>query len=484
MVLYRGSLKSCNYHCSYCPFSKHGMTQKELKQDQEQWFAFVRRMQIQAEASGTHAVMITPYGEALIHAWYWEGLAGLSRLPQIEAAGAQTNLGFSVSWAAGIFEKHGGNAKKLRLWATFHPEMTTVDAFARACEQLAATGIQISAGAVGVPENIDLLRQLRRQLPNDIYVWINRMDGLGRAYTEKEIQAFSQLDPYFYRELQVHPANAKECTQRLFTEGDGRLRMCNISTVLRSSQEREAGVCGRKRCSCYLAYGGRNNLVNQMLFGPWPLFRIPRCPKAVFIDIVGTLYAKGEISKEVREALYVLSLKEKSLLFFATTLPYNEARKRCGPVWHLFSGGVFAGGAHLLYRGTQTDLMQQMQKESFYFMEEAIVKKIEPLCRSYHFRMLVYRAKGRCYKLTLLRAHTRMWEKSQAEAVLQHLPQQMRDQVRYIIEDGCLQLVAAAADKACGVRTICTWLKIPVSDVFAVGDSQEDVAMMELNQWK
>ena len=41
-LLYRGILKSCNYHCSYCPFSKHPMTARELKKDRDQWFSFVQ----------------------------------------------------------------------------------------------------------------------------------------------------------------------------------------------------------------------------------------------------------------------------------------------------------------------------------------------------------------------------------------------------------------------------------------------------------
>ena len=35
-LLYRGSLKSCNYHCSYCPFSKHPQSMRELTIEKEQ----------------------------------------------------------------------------------------------------------------------------------------------------------------------------------------------------------------------------------------------------------------------------------------------------------------------------------------------------------------------------------------------------------------------------------------------------------------
>ena len=75
MILYRGSLKSCNYHCSYCPFSKHPMSARALEKDREQWFSFIRSFQEKAERMQIGALMVVPYGEAMIHRWYWEGLA-------------------------------------------------------------------------------------------------------------------------------------------------------------------------------------------------------------------------------------------------------------------------------------------------------------------------------------------------------------------------------------------------------------------------
>lgn len=497
MILYRGCLKSCNYNCSYCPFSKHGMSVKELEKDKKQWFAFIESLQKQAEKTDIRAMMVTPYGEALIHPWYWEGLAKISGLSWIEAVGAQTNLGFPISKSFDIFEKCGGKHKKLCLWATFHPEMTTAREFAYKCRKIAAKGVKISAGAVGEPKNLKLLRQLRWELPKEIYFWINKMEGMKRSYTDDEIQAFLDMDPYFYRELQPHPSDAEECTGRLFIEGDGRLRLCNISPAFQTETKSNGRLCSRKRCSCYLAYGGRKNLVNQMLFGPWPLFRIPRRPKAVFLDIVGTLYPNRkehagcytrEISQEIQDALSVLAVKEKTLLFFATTLPYEDARKRCRPIWHLFSGGIFAGGAHILVYGISMNSMINMidmidmhsvQKEYIYDMDEVVVKKLEPLQRMFHFRMLVYRKRRRCYKITLFRAHGKSWNGEEAEAIMAYLPQSLRIQVRYFIEESCMQVLSVEADKANGMQMICEWLHIPVSDIFAAGDSREDLKMMQ-----
>ena len=301
-IIYRGSIKSCNYHCSYCPFSKHPASVREQERDREQWFSFVRRIAEQGERQKIGAILVAPYGEALIHPWYWEGLAALSALPWMDAVGAQTNLSFLIEEALERFAAAGGVGEKLRLWATFHPEMTDAAGFAARCGTLVKRGIAVCAGAVGVPGGsgtAGVLRELRRLLPEECYFWINRMDGMARAYTEEETRLFSELDPYFYRELLCHPADPSECAGRLMAEGDGRLRTCNISPVQAVRwRTAHAGkgeplslppVCTRRRCSCYLAYGGRDNLVSQLLFGPYPVFRSPRRPRAVFLDIVGTL---------------------------------------------------------------------------------------------------------------------------------------------------------------------------------------------------
>lgn len=511
-VLYRGILKSCNYSCTYCPFSKHGMHDGELEKDRRQWVAFVRRLIAEGEAAGYHALLVTPYGEALLHPWYWEGLAQLSVLPWTKAVGAQTNLSFPVDASLQLFEKNGGILSKLRLWATFHPQMTTIGQFAQTCRQLAALGIRLCAGAVGVPEHLALLQQLREALPDEVYLWINRMDGLGRDYTAKEKQIFSKIDPYFYRELLPHPADVSQCRLRLFAEGDGRRRLCNLSQPWKAEALPEAGQeeiqkrCTRKRCSCYLAYGGRSNLVNQMLFGPWPLFRIPRRPKAVFLDIEGTLLTHRtqkygcadhsgteEVIPEVQAALEVLAKKEQTLLFFATTLPYRDAEKRCRSIWHLFSGGIFAGGGHIIIEETSfagktvhpcTEALDKKEVKTEWFapVPEECLQDLEQRIPKTHVRMLVYRNKqGICYKITLLRAMRRPWSSQEADEVMGFLTDPVKKQVRCLVEGPCMQIVAAGADKAAGVKKICSWLAIPRKEIFAAGDSKEDIAMMQLN---
>ena len=73
------------------------------------------------------------------------------------------------------------------------------------------------------------------------------------------------------------------------------------------------------------------------------------------------------------------------------------------------------------------------------------------------------------------------WSSQEADAVAGCLTGQVKKQVRVLTEGHCLQIVAAGADKAAGVRKICAWLGIPLEDIYAAGDSKEDLEMMQLS---
>ena len=217
--------------------------------------------------------------------------------------------------------------------------------------------------------------------------------------------------------------------------------------------------------------------MNQVLFGRYPLFRIPRCPKAVFLDIEGTLlpsnHSCGEshtadVPANVIVGLEILA-KQKVCLLFATTLPYREAMERCRKIRHLFAGGVFAGGAHLVL---------SRKREHFYEMEDSWFTDLAILKKEYCFRVLTYRNCGRLYKVTLLRPVHRPWTQQEAEAVMSRLSE--RKKMRHFIERNCLQIVSIDAGKARGVEILCNWLNISPKDAAAVGDSEEDREMMEL----
>lgn len=521
MLLYRGSLKSCNYRCSYCPFSKHPQSQRELEKDREQWQSFLKSYPQKATALNLGALMVVPYGEAMLYPWYWEGLAQISALVQTDAVGIQTNLSFCAEAFLECFQKVGGIVEKMRLWATFHPEMTTISAFAQKCKALLNAGVTLCAGSVGVPENLELLRELRAELPNSIYLWVNQMDGLRRSYTQQEKEAFLEIDPYFERELLPIRADASRCHGRLFMEADKTLRACNISSTMESGwadlKAFPEPKCKRKQCSCYLAYGGRKDFMNRVLFGKYPLFRIPRRPKAVFFDIEGTLISSKvvdikshqvenglkngyvnmgyenmryanmryenmghvnsmennvSVSADILAGLKALA-RENVSLFFATTLPYHDAVKRCASILHLFQGGVFAGGAHIfMWKDGE-------KREFFYGLEAALLSKLTPLQSVYHFRILKYQNGANLYKVTLLRPTHKPWRIQEAEELIDRLSV-YKSAVRYMLESNCLQVVSAKADKAGGVEMLCSWLGISPKEAVAAGDSALDQEMIDL----
>lgn len=492
-IIYRGTLKSCNYHCSYCPFSKRRFSEKELEKDRRQWqefcASFAEKSLDPADtwAGDTGAVMVAPYGEALIHPWYWEGMAFLSGLPNIEAVGAQTNLSFNQDEALSIFDRMDGRRNKLRLWATFHPEMVSVSCFSEQCQQIKKEGVGICAGAVGVPDNITLLRQLRKALPEDIYLWINRMDGLKRPYLPQEEASFHEIDPYFSQELLIRKAEPSQCRGRLFVDGDTTVRVCNIGRPLKEQWPlyipgSYIEDCGSSVCSCFLAYGGRKDFENRLLFGRYPLFRIPWRPKAFFFDIDGTLIRKGERRPEAEVLQRLEKLSHRCPLFLATSLPRRKALERCMGFTHLFSGGIYAGGAHVVLEG------KEASKEVFYPLEDRII----PLVRNMpeyakqsgiqsgiqsRFRILFYENQHCIYKITFMKPSSGTWEEEEAGSVLAPLS---GCTFRRFIEGNCLQITAPNMDKAHGVRTICSFLGIHPVETGAAGDSKEDIPMFHV----
>ncbi len=280
-IYYRGSLRFCNYSCGYCPFSKE--KESKLEEDERGLFQFVEEI---GQKKFAGAIQIVPYGEALIHRYYWRALAKLSRLSQIEAVGAQSNFSFSVEQMLGEFEKAGGEREKLRLWGTFHPDMVSEQDFLRVCHELKEAGVLFCAGAVGVPENVSLLLRIRENLDPAVYFWINKMDGLGRKYSREEIQAFSGLDPYFPLELRHYKADAAHCGSALFCNAKGEMYACNRcrrkSANLYGDPEEtlwhiseNARICDRRECDCYISYCNRDDLEELASFGPYPAFRIP-----------------------------------------------------------------------------------------------------------------------------------------------------------------------------------------------------------------
>lgn len=526
-ICYRGSLKSCNYRCSYCPFSKHRASVQELEKDRQNFGRFCESIADRAAEFDIGAVFVVPYGEASIHRWYWEGLGRLAGLDSLDRVGLQTNLSFSVEECLAIFDLYSEDAnreniresdketcketaektvrgisgaarRKLCIWATFHPEMTDMETFVEKCHRLADSGVNLCVGAVGAPQNIPLLGRLRERLSPDLYLWINKMDGLGRAYTEEEKRAFLELDPFFGLECGSPAADAAMCSDRCFVEADGRIRACNIGRIKEGnwyqSEQEEIfrPLCGKKRCSCYLAYGGRADFEGRQFFGAYPIFRVPKPYQAVFLDLDGTLVPekhRGRLADSVRRKL--LALREKRPVFLATSMPAEEVRRRLGEDLELFQGAVFASGAYVWMRtkeeGGKADGSGEKRKgaagrEVIHPVDLKELPRLTELAAQCRAGVRVYRKRGReadaerdtAYKITLVKRHNSVWQEQERQRAAEIL---QTGTYRIFVEKNCLEIIAAHVDKGTGVREICGWLGIRPEEAIAVGNDREDRAM-------
>ncbi len=527
------------------------MRAQELQKDRAAFFRFVEQMQNCADAQG--AVQIIPYGEALIHEYYWEGMAALSQNPGLDAVGAQSNFSFPAEKMLAIYRAHGGKIEKLRLWGTFHPQMAGVGQFLEQCRLLSGMQIAYCVGAVGVPEQIDQIRRLKKGLPEHIYLWINKMDGLGRAYTEEEIDAFMQLDEYFGLELAAHDADYRDCMDNRFVEADGTMRRCNISrrvlgnfysvsgagketgqeavsgagketgqrAVSGAREETEQGavsrvgketgqgavsgseketekesegkgsrLCGRKRCSCYLAYCNRPDM-RLLFFQPYPAFRIPVYPKAVFMDIDGTLLPEGETRIPGPTVQWLRALSTHCSLYAATSRPLESAMAILHPVWRVMRGGVFANGARCVVRGEGGIVMDEIRQ-----METGWVAAAEKAAARYGYKARVYQKSGRAYKIVFVERgatknvanHTKssvnknvnknvkkdiITDASDIKSIF-HIP----DTCLLIQEKNCIQVTAQGTGKLQGVLRVCKQMGYLPQDVAVIGNSANDMPML------
>ena len=292
-IFYRGFLTSCNYACSYCPFSKRTMSKAQREKDEKALWRFVEERKQEQEK---HAVQIVPYGEALLHEYYWRALATLSRIATEEYTGCQTNLSFPVERMLQVYEEQQGKKEKLRLWCTFHPSMITVGEFVEQCRKLEMAGVAFCVGMVGDPEEIPALLELRKRLPDSVYVWVNKMEGRKEMYTKEEVETFQSIDPCFFLQLKHWKADLRKCHPSYFYEGDGSRYYCNLHAAARGAKGAEG--CGRSECNCYLAYSNRTDIEELAAFGSYPAFRIPVDAKAFAKNCSKPLYEIALVKKK------------------------------------------------------------------------------------------------------------------------------------------------------------------------------------------
>ena len=254
-ILYRGSLSSCNYACTYCPFAKTKNTRAELAQDAADLARFVDWVRSRQERI---RLLFTPWGEGLIRKHYQKAMTALSHMPQVERVAIQTNLSCTLDWMEAV------DRDSFALWTTFHPSQVTLDQFLARCQRLEDLGIRYSVGIVALKEDLDYLEALRAGLPKHRYLWANAYKREPNYYSPADLERIQQVDPLFHYNNQYHPSAGKACRagHTAFTvDGVGDVRRChfikpvigniytqNITEVLRPTP------CTNASCGCYIGY--------------------------------------------------------------------------------------------------------------------------------------------------------------------------------------------------------------------------------------
>lgn len=464
-IYYRGKLASCNYACSYCPFGRKSHSPVFLEEDKQAWQRFITA--IGHWKGEPLQLFIIPYGEALIHEYYREGIHRLAMLPQVMGVSCQTNLFFPAEQWLDELSSSPAAVNKIKVWASFHPEMTTVNKFVRQLHSLYHAGMQVCAGAVGNPSAKPLLSELRDKLTPDIYLFINAMQGLKTPLSEEDIQFFSLLDNLFEYDRKNAPAQWDACAggrSSCFVDWKGDIYACPRSRVrignFYGSEELDISLsCKRKVCDCYIAFSNLNHHPLHRMMGNGTFWRIPGKPliRSAFFDIDGTLTnEQGTVPESYKSSLQYMA--QKIPLYLATSLSVEQARRKLGKsLFNLFQGGVFAGGGLLSYAG-QVECLQ--------------VDALPDICKEAS-KTTAYSCYGQIYKYSLL-----VVERKVRENIWREL--EKCSSYRLYRKGPLITVIHRDAGKKEGVRRICTALQLPLEETIVVGNSFEDKEMMSL----
>lgn len=276
-ILYRGPLSSCNYACRYCPFAKRSETAQELAHDRaclERFVAWVR-----GRSADRIGVLFTPWGEALVRGWYQDALAALTNMPHVGKTAIQTNLSCNLDWLKAC------DLTRLSLWCTFHPSETTRNRFLAKCLELHALGVRFSVGVVGLKEHFSEIAALRRELPADVYLWVNAYKRDPDYYTDAMVAELTRFDPLFPLNNQHHPSRGEPCragSTVISVDGDGTVRRCHfirepIGNLYTPDFERclIERPCSNDTCGCHIGYVHLDRLRLYEIFGDGVLERVP-----------------------------------------------------------------------------------------------------------------------------------------------------------------------------------------------------------------
>jgi hypothetical protein len=103
------------------------------------------------------------------------------------------------------------NPDRLAVWATFHPEWSSLEHFIEKCEFLHDRGFGFSVGVVGFPQFKQEIATLRQRLPQTIYLWINAVKAELPQLAASDRAFFQSIDPLYELNTQHYPSLGKSC---------------------------------------------------------------------------------------------------------------------------------------------------------------------------------------------------------------------------------------------------------------------------------
>lgn len=421
------------------------MSKKELEKDKEALYKFVNKLE-NIDFVKPIDLLFVPYGEALIHDYYQKTICELSKKDFINKVGIQTNLSFDIkNWL-----KSDLDFSKIYIWATFHNSMTDIDEFVEKVKILNSYH-NICVGVVGNPEDSTIINELRHKLPVQVYMWVNKMDGLGRKYTDEEFEFFCEIDPMFINEFNEKNEECNAHTTDIFVRENGEILNCNRTRKklgnIYDDDFVNSSYCNNK-CDCYLAYSHKKNF--SKFFDDNYLFRVPKKIKidAIFFDIDGTLTEDRETLIKTFEYL-----SKKTSIYLATELPESVAMRKVGFLKKYISGGVFAGG------GVIVDY-----KKAFVKINEVVDIEnslVEILADN---RSKVYKYQDKMYRILTHKRNIKKCHIDNFYCVEQH--------------SNLVSIVKKDVNKMQGVKVICDVNCISVNSVLAVGNDMNDLNMI------
>ena len=416
-IYYKGHAKDCNYSCSYCPFAKNTESKHDIdKKYLNKFVDYIENTKFNHQIS----IMFTPYGEALTKKYYYDAISRLSKCNHVESVSCQTNASFSPKVFLNYLEQSNANFNKISLWASFHKEMTTIDAFIANILELHSK-INLSVGTIGFAKDKTEIELLRKLLPLDIYLWVNKPEG-----TKADYMDFSYIDPLYKLEDKVLKCDINHCNagiDSILVKESGNIYLCHLSKKssgnLYTNFEIDRVQLGA--CHCYLTYCHRRDNNFPEIIHKQQRYYKKIFPKAIFFDIDDTL-----ISKEKNYMTNIKNLAKKYDIYFVTGRNYGNVRKLCKS--DDIKGGVFGYGSYIKTPN------------------ECIITYLESSPNQYKISKRTKISCGLNEKL--------------------------------IEEDGIYHVVHNSVSKLKGIKYICEKMNYKSSDIWVVGNGEQDIEIL------